>query len=90
MIYIDGYGYVNNNIYATENVAGVTNTTSATDTSNTLTDTFEDILATETANLEAQEKTYNLNDIFKEASEKYNISEDLLHFRLPMKRLQSE
>lgn len=78
MIYIDGYGYVNNNIYATENVAGVTNPTSATDTSNTLTDTFEDILATETANLEAQEKTYNLNDIFKEASEKYNISEDLL------------
>lgn len=78
MIYIDGYGYTENSLYAAGKINNV-NSTSETE-SGTISgqSVFEDILSTKTADLNEQEKTYNLNDIFKEASEKYNISEDLL------------
>lgn len=78
MIYIDGYGYTENSLYVAGKINNV-NSTSETE-SGTISgqSVFEDILSTKTADLNEQEKTYNLNDIFKEASEKYNISEDLL------------
>lgn len=77
MIYINGLGYVDEGVY------GVTST-SATQPSN-ITSTrgvspFDDILSVETAKLDAEESTkeISLNDIFKEAAKKYNVSEDLL------------
>lgn len=73
MIYIDGYGYVDNSIYGT---GAASSSSTLNNVSNIVTDTFEEILTTETA--KNQTKTYNLDDIFKEAAEKYNVSEDLL------------
>lgn len=78
MIYIDGYGYTENSLYTAGTVNVVSNTSETASGTISGQSAFESVLATETANLKEQEKTYNLNDIFKEASEKYGISEDLL------------
>lgn len=78
MIYIDGYGYTENSLYTAGTVNVVSNTSETASGTISGQSAFESVLATETANLKEQEKTYNLNEIFKEASEKYGISEDLL------------
>ncbi len=78
MIYIDGYGYTENSLYNAGKINAVSNTSETDPGTISKQSAFEDILSTETANLNEQEKTYNLNDIFREASEKYDISEDLL------------
>lgn len=78
MIYIDGYGYVDNSIYETYKAGSVRNSSGISGVSDIVTKTFESILETEKASLDSKTKTYNLNDIFREASEKYGISEDLL------------
>lgn len=67
MIYIDGLGYVDESIYNVNNSA---NTSASTD--------FDCLLAEASAKQVNSSKTYNLEDIFKEASEKYNVSLDLL------------
>lgn len=70
MMYIDGLGYIDENVY---NINNSNKTVKASATS------FDSLLATETANLKNSGKTTcSLDDIFKEASEKYNISIDLL------------
>lgn len=70
MMYIDGLGYIDENVY---NINNSNKTVNASSTS------FDSILAAETANLKNSGKTTcSLDDIFKEASEKYNISIDLL------------
>jgi len=68
MIYVDGLGYVNQ-------------TNQTANTSNTSTSgvsTFDNILAEETANINNSTKTYNLEDIFNEAAQKYNLPVNLL------------
>lgn len=69
MIYIDGLGYIDESTY---NV----NTSRAAETLHT---SFDSLLAAETEVLNnAQKASYNLEDIFKEAADKYNISLDML------------
>ena len=71
MLFIDGVGYVNEQI-------PVSNQINTTQTSYIKSSEFDKILEQETENLNQSEKTYNLEAIFKEASETYGISEDLL------------
>lgn len=71
MLFIDGVGYVNEQI-------PVSNQTSHVQTLGVKSGEFDKILEQETENLNQTEKTYNLEAIFKEASETYGISEDLL------------
>lgn len=73
MIYIDGYDYLDNSIQYTA-AADRTDAVRKDISMNT----FQNILNVESAACNEAENTYSLNDIFKEASEKYNISEDLL------------
>ncbi|MBQ8912629.1 MAG: lytic transglycosylase domain-containing protein [Lachnospiraceae bacterium] len=71
MLFIEGLGYVNEAV-------PITNQTNVTQTSDVKNSEFEKILEEENANYNTNEKTYNLEAIFKEASETYGISEDLL------------
>ena len=71
MLFVDGVGYVNEQI-------PVSNQINTVQTSNVKSSEFDKILEQETENLNQTEKTYNLEAIFKEASETYGISEDLL------------
>lgn len=71
MLFVDGVGYVNEQI-------PVSNQINTVQTSNVKSSEFDKILEQETENLNHTEKTYNLEAIFKEASETYGISEDLL------------
>lgn len=69
MIYIDGLGYIDESTY---NV-------NATRTADTVHTSFDSLLAAETAALNNSQKTAtNLEDIFKAAADKYNVSLDLL------------
>ncbi len=77
MLFIEGIGYVDENVYGVNGIGNV-NATNQTNTTNSTTSAFDDILATETANLNDKEKTYNLDDIFNEASAKYNVDVNLL------------
>lgn len=71
MRFIQGIGYVDdvNTAYP------VSSTTQPQTTPKT---SFDSLLAAESEKLNNQGSTYNLDDIFREASEKYNVSYDLL------------
>lgn len=71
MRFIQGIGYVDdiNTAYP------ISSTTQAQASSGT---SFDSLLTAETEKLNSQGRTCNLDDIFREASEKYNISYDLL------------
>ena len=71
MLFIEGVGYVNEQTPVTGNF-------SVSQTSQTTGNEFNKILEQETANLSNQPQTKSLEAIFKEASETYGISEDLL------------
>lgn len=75
MIYINGLGYIDEGVY------GISSTQTAKPASATQTSSvsaFDNILSEETAKLSDHSTTKSLDDIFKEAAEKYNVSEDLL------------
>lgn len=69
MRFVEGIGYIDDNSYA------VNNTSQAQSASNI---NFDNLLTVETDKLNQQTVTYNLDDIFKEAAEKYNVPYDLL------------
>lgn len=69
MRFIEGIGYIDDSSYAVNNTR---QTQAAANAS------FDNMLAVETDKLNQQTTTYNLDDIFKEAAEKYNVSYDLL------------
>lgn len=78
-MYIKGLGFINDNNYqvnATNNI----NKTTANTVTNTAKASFEEMLSTETAKLNEKDSTntYDLKSIFKEASERYGVSYDLL------------
>ncbi|MGN0435112.1 MAG: lytic transglycosylase domain-containing protein [Wujia sp.] len=75
-MYINGLGFVNENVFAVNN----TSVSSATATDSADKTIFDTILAEETAKLNenSDKNTYKLDDIFKEAAEKYDVSYDLL------------
>ncbi len=75
MIYINGLGYVNEGVYGVS--APQISQTSSTAQPATVS-AFDNILSTETAKLSDTSTTKSLDDIFKEAAEKYNVPEDLL------------
>lgn len=76
MIYINGLGYIDSGVY---NVSDTKSVQSADATATTGVSPFDNMLATETAKLDSNDKKQvSLDDIFKEAAEKYNVSEDLL------------
>lgn len=70
MVFIEGVGYVNDSIA----VATPNRTQSVSET----TTNFDGMLRTETDKLNQASVTTNLDSIFKEASEKYGVSERLL------------
>lgn len=78
MVYIDGYGYVDNSIQYTLAVGKKEDTRVSNTTDGIAAGSFDDILKAEEANLDRTSTDYNLNDIFSEAAKKYNVSEDLL------------
>ncbi len=68
MIYIDGLGYIDETAY---------NPVTSVKQNNPV--NFDNILATETALLNSKDKkTLSLDEIFKEAATKYNVSESML------------
>lgn len=69
MRFVEGIGYIDDNSYAINN-------TSQTQSASNI--NFDNLLTVETDKLNQQTVTYNLDDIFKEAAEKYNVSYDLL------------
>lgn len=82
-MYINGLGFVNENAYTDfllTPAKKVTNTSSATAVNSPGKAIFDNILATETAKLKKNDEknSYRLDDIFREAAEKYNVSYDLL------------
>ncbi len=77
-MYIEGIGYVDENIY---NAYAISNATKASANQNTQSigqSVFDQLLEQEKANLTPTEKTVDLDSIFEEASNKYGISVDLL------------
>ncbi len=77
-MYIEGLGYVDENIYNTYAVSNATKA-SSTDTAQAIgQSTFDQLLEQEKANLVQEEKTVDLDSIFREASEKYDVPIDLL------------
>ena len=79
MPYIEGVGYVNDATYIGETIGGVT--LSSVKPFNEESE-FNKVYKTEIAKVDADQttgkKTYVLEDIFREASEKYGISESML------------
>lgn len=69
MRFVEGIGYIDDNSYAINN-------TSQTQSASNI--NFDNLLTVETDKLNQQTVTYNLDDIFKEAAEKYNVSYNLL------------
>ena len=77
-MYIEGLGYVDENIYNTYAVSNATKA-SSTDTAQAIgQSTFDQLLEQEKSNLVQEEKTVDLDSIFREASEKYDVPIDLL------------
>ncbi len=79
-MYVNGLGFINENVYNINNTVNVSNAQNTNSTEKVSTSVFDDLLAVETAKLNNADstKTYDLKSIFKEASEKYNVSYDLL------------
>lgn len=78
IMYIDGLGYVDENIYNAYNVGNVTKASSNTNTQAVGQSVFDQLLEQEKTNQAPQEKTVDLDSIFKEASEKYDVPVNLL------------
>ncbi len=74
-MYIEGLGYIDDTTYSVNSLAGASQVSGNSSVSKTTQSIFDKILEQETAN---QTKTYNLDSIFQEASEKYGVSIDLL------------
>ena len=81
MLFIEGVGFVNEinqaNKVNTDNKVSSNNTINP-NSNDTKVSLFDDLLSKETAKLNDQGKTYDLNAIFKEAAETYGVSEELL------------
>lgn len=78
IMYIDGIGYVDENIYNSYAISNTTKTSGNAATTNVTQSAFDQLLEQEKANQANTEKTVDLDSIFKEASEKYGVSYDLL------------
>lgn len=78
IMYIDGLGYVDANIYNAYSVGNVTKASSNTNTQAVGQSVFDQLLEQEKTNQAPQEKTVDLDSIFKEASEKYDVPVNLL------------
>ena len=78
IMYIDGIGYVDENIYNSYAISNTTKTSGNAATTNVTQSAFDQLLEQEKANQVKTEKTVDLDSIFKEASEKYGVSYDLL------------
>lgn len=68
MLFIEGIGYVNEPAYTTNRTQATSETTNR----------FDNVLQAETDKLNQTDKTESLDAIFKEASKKYGVSEQLL------------
>ncbi len=77
-MYIEGLGYVDENIYNAYNVSNATKASTNPVTQSVGQSVFDQLLEQEKANQVQEEKTVDLDSIFKEASDKYGISVDLL------------
>ncbi len=77
-MYIDGLGYVDENVYSSYAIANTSKTSGSSSTAPIVQSAFDQLLEQEKANLTPAEKTVDLDSIFKEASEKYGVSVDLL------------
>ncbi len=69
MRFIEGIGYIDDNSYTVNNTRQTQSAANAN---------FDNLLAVETDKLNQQTVTYNLDNIFREAAEKYNVSYELL------------
>lgn len=78
-MYINGLGFVDDNIY-NNTIASASGPSDSPKTDKNTASKFDEMLASETARLNSNDaaNTYSLKSIFKEASEKYNVSYDLL------------
>ncbi|MBE5952715.1 MAG: lytic transglycosylase domain-containing protein [Lachnospiraceae bacterium] len=77
-MYIDGLGYVDENVYNAYAVANATKASNNATTKNIGQSVFDQLLEQEKANKAPAEKTMDLDSIFAEASKKYGVSVDLL------------
>ncbi len=77
-MYIDGLGYVDENVYNAYAVANAIKASNNTTTQSVGQSVFDQLLEQEKANKASAEKTMDLDSIFAEASEKYGVSVDLL------------
>ncbi len=77
-MYIDGLGYIDENVYNAYAVANVTKASSNNTTQSIGQSVFDQLLEQEKANTASAEKTMDLDSIFAEASQKYGVSVDLL------------
>ncbi|MBQ8318767.1 MAG: lytic transglycosylase domain-containing protein [Lachnospiraceae bacterium] len=77
-MYIEGLGYIDDSTYNTYSVLSATKVSQSTTTQSVGQSIFDQLLQQETASLTNQEKTVDLDSIFKEASEKYNVDINLL------------
>jgi len=78
IMYIDGLGYVDENIYQTYAAANAAKTSNNSTTSKVVQSAFDQLLEQEKSNQTAISKTMDLDSIFAEASQKYGVSVDLL------------
>ncbi len=77
-MYIEGLGYVDENVYNAYAVANATKTSANQTTQSVGQSVFDQLLEQEKANIASSEKSVDLDSIFKEAADKYGISVDLL------------
>ena len=77
-MFIDGLGYVDENVYNAYAVANATKASNNATTKNIGQSVFDQLLEQEKANKASAEKTMDLDSIFAEASKKYGVSVDLL------------
>lgn len=77
-MYIDGLGYVDENVYNAYAVANATKASNSATTKSVGQSVFDQLLEQEKANKTPAEKTIDLDSIFAEASKKYGVSVDLL------------
>ena len=77
-MYIEGLGYIDDSTYNAYSVLSATKASQSTTTQSVGQSVFDQLLQQETTALTNQEKTVDLDSIFKEASEKYNVDINLL------------
>ncbi len=77
-MYINGLGYIDDSVYNVYNAANTTSVSSSATTQSVGQSVFDQLLEQEKASQTQTEKTVDLDSIFKEASEKYNVDINLL------------